>query len=552
MLVVSPNLVLLAIDPTVVWFVRGVLITGALIAALLAIFRRKLWIACLLILPCAALAPAEIFYISHFGRPSDANIIATVLESNLREADDFLGDIKIYLVGAMVICAFFAIATAAIVRSSRISMTSKISHWILALTFGVPAAAMCVAAARPPAGQTHVEALFATARRLSLETYGTYPFGVIGRIMDYRSEMAEMRRVTLAQKDFRFGATRMHAASPGRVFVLVIGESSRRNHWQLFGYDRPTNPELSRVKNLVPLTDVVTPWAASRLAVPEVVSRKPPTDEEDYFSEPSVVRLFGEAGFRTFWYSTQVAVSYFDSPISVIAFDAQKTEFFSALGTEGSAIHDDALLAPLSGVLAAEADDVFIILHTIGSHVRYTSRYPADFDRFDKLRPANGDSFARLENEYDNTILFTDHVLAQIIQTLENTHRVAALWYTSDHGEMLPTSACPVRGHGFPGLQVYPVPAVFWYSDEYAAAYPTKVETLRRNADAKVSTTNSFESLVDMADLEFPSQDRRKSLFSPDFTESLRIVNAATWVDFDQKVLVGECSVVTRPAALSK
>ena len=73
---------------------------------------------------------------------------------------------------------------------------------------------------------------------------------------------------------FRFDAHALGNITQKQVYVLVIGEASRADHWQLFGYPRPTNPELDKIPNLIQLPDIVTPWSASRMSVPIIVSRR--------------------------------------------------------------------------------------------------------------------------------------------------------------------------------------------------------------------------------------------------------------------------------------
>ena len=75
--------------------------------------------------------------------------------------------------------------------------------------------------------------------------YG-YPFGLFPRLEDYRDEWASMRAEVAHMRSFRFRSHRLASLRQRQVYVLVIGEASRRDHWQLFGYGRPTNPELSQ------------------------------------------------------------------------------------------------------------------------------------------------------------------------------------------------------------------------------------------------------------------------------------------------------------------
>ncbi len=53
-----------------------------------------------------------------------------------------------------------------------------------------------------------------------------------------------------------------------------------------------------------------------------------------------------------------------------------------------------------------------------------------------------------LRNSYDNSILYLDYVADQIIRQLQQTKAIAAMWYISDHGEVLFDQDRPLSGHG--------------------------------------------------------------------------------------------------------
>ena len=65
-----------------------------------------------------------------------------------------------------------------------------------------------------------------------------------------------VQRTTLTQdyyktsKDFRFHAKATHPTDKKEVYVMVVGETSRAKNWSIYGYERETNPELSKIKLL--------------------------------------------------------------------------------------------------------------------------------------------------------------------------------------------------------------------------------------------------------------------------------------------------------------
>ena len=72
-----------------------------------------------------------------------------------------------------------------------------------------------------------------------------------------------------------------------------------------------------------------------------------------------------------------------------------------------------------------------------------------------------------LRNAYDNSIAYTDHVLARLTRLLQGTDWASAWLYLSDHGESLGESGLYL--HGTPGLlaprEQLEIPMLMWFSD---------------------------------------------------------------------------------------
>ena len=118
----------------------------------------------------------------------------------------------------------------------------------LALVIATPLAMAIVAGVKEPGGRA--ARLHAGQQKLSglaMEIQYGYPFGLFQRLADYHRLWKGMREDASRLDTFRFHAHRVADFGRRQVYVLVIGEASRRANWQLFGYDRATNPELMKV-----------------------------------------------------------------------------------------------------------------------------------------------------------------------------------------------------------------------------------------------------------------------------------------------------------------
>lgn len=551
-LLMLPNLVWLWHDHSLPVWIEALVMPAALLLVLFAVLGKSCWLGCLLLSPLAMLAPVETYFIAIYHHPTSAEAIATVMATNPAEVHEYFGR-AVWPMGLGLLLAFtLALWAAWLCFRHKPSMHGRLRAWVLTLAIATPLASAGIGMATgrgniaERAGNT-----MAVGSLLGRTVALGYPFGVIPRVAGYRSEWLAMRADAMKLMDYQFGAKRATPLPQRQVYVLVIGESSRRNHWQLFGYSRNTTPELKHMSNLVPITRMVTSWPMSIGAIPLILTRKPVADKSIAFDQASILRAMQEAGYQTWWISNQMPIGQYDSPIAVYAYEAQHKVWLNHASWNAPGSYDGDLVQPLRDALQSSKQDLFIVLHMMGSHLQYDYRYPPAFKRFrPTLSDAGGDAPTgiRMQNSYDNTILYTDHVLAQIIGVLRQSKAVTALWYESDHGEMLVTPTCDLAGHGIGTVYEYEVPAFFWYSDVYASDFPTRLSSLRDNADKRTMSADTFASLIDMAGVDLPRHDATRSLFSPLWQYRPRLVNANMWrTDFDKAIIGKKCPLVIPP-----
>lgn len=530
-----PDIVSLWLDPSYDSWADALALPLIGLASLLAVFGRKLWLLLLLLSPFVVLAPVETAYIATYAKPSNSSIIATIAASNLREAREYLGSALFPLIFCVTVATLLAVFSVISARTAALRIPSMARIAVLAATMAAV-----------------IRGYSLLHQQVSVAIEAGYPFGFPLRVAEYVADSREIRAGAERLARFRFGA-HMKSGAGRRIIVLVIGESSRRDRWQMFGYARATNPELALVRNLVKFDDMLTVRPISIDAIPHLLTRKPIEKKVPLWREPSILRLMTEAGYETYWLSNQLKISEIDSPISIYAAQAQHQKFVNYSSWASPGGYDESLLKPLQDILDdASPTNLFVVLHTMGSHGIYDFRYPAPFRRFRPVTsdPANeGSRVERESNSYDNTILYTDHLLAQVIGMLEAGGGDSMLFFVSDHGETLPTASCMLQGHGRATRYEFEIPAFLWYSDRFATEYPDKIAAARANAKQKTLSADLFESLADAADVQYPGQQTSRSLFSPDWKFRTRMVNYVT--DFDHATFDARCGVV-RPGELTQ
>lgn len=380
----------------------------------------------------------------------------------------------------------------------------------------------------------------------------TWPFGLTGRGFDFYQERKHLAELGRSSSTFKFNARQTGADTTPEVVVIVIGESARYDRWSLNGYERDTNPLLAKESNLVVLQDVVTAVSATRLSVPVIISRKPANQSlEDGFVEKSFLTAYKEAGFKTFWLSNQISFGKFDTPVSVFAKEADVIQFLNLGGYTNNSNFDQILLAPLHNTLADPAPKKLIVLHTLGSHWNYSQRHPKDFDKwqpslFGVEQPAYTDLKIkpRMNNSYDNSVLYTDWFLSQVIEQLKASQQLSSMLYVADHGQTLYDGACRLAFHGHNTVHEFHVPAFVWYSSHYEDRYPDKVKQLQRHRKSRLATENMFHTLLDMADIRYPGDRLEWSFANRQFKQHKRLVDSYGWTNYDTAVIKGDCSEV--------
>ncbi len=549
-----------------------------------ALFKRPAWFHPLL-LPAFLALPTELYLYTYYGQGISTHHLGIMAETSPLEAMEFLGSKAWLLVGVLLgVLAWWASCWRAAWKTRQLDWNDS-SRWVVLGVLGLavavfayekqvgvtpeprPAAASAarvhlVAAAKPAASATVSASTDAwSAPRLpgwarlpvELDAFArSWPFGLVARGVDFYKERQYLADLNRRSAAFRFGARQSDPANAPDVLVMVLGESARFDRWSINGYTRETNPLLAKEANLVPLQDLITSVSATRLSVPVIISRKPAMQSlKDGFTEKSFLTAFKEAGYKTYWLSNQISFGKFDTPVSVFAREADTVEFLNLGGFTTRSNLDEVLFDPLERALRDPAPKKLIVLHTLGSHWNYAHRYPARFDKWtpslrgvDKPVVTDDAIEPQMSNSYDNSILYTDWFLSQVIDRLKSPEKAAALMYVADHGQTLYDKSCDLAFHGHNTQYEFHVPAFVWYSDVYAALYPAKVAQLKQHRKARLSTENVFHTLVDLGDIRYPGERLEWSIASPQWKRHKRYVDSYGWTDYDNARMRGDCREV--------
>ncbi|MGK2856862.1 MAG: phosphoethanolamine transferase [Thermoanaerobaculia bacterium] len=302
------------------------------------------------------------------------------------------------------------------------------------------------------------------------------------------------------------------------LVVLVVGETAREAAFSLGGYPRLTNPELSK-KDLLFYSDVHACGTSTATALPCMFSNLGVSafDQSTAASQENLLDVLQRGGVKVLWRENNSGCKGICERVETEILSNSDVPELCRSGE----CYDEILLHGLQERIDRAEDDLVVVLHQKGSHgPGYHLRYPARFNVFlptcqtTSLEQCSKEEIA---NAYDNTILYTDFVLAQTIELLErNAERFdTALLYVSDHGESLGENGMYLHGvpsFVAPDVQTH-VPMIVWLSGEYERRLGIDRELLSRNRGREFSHDNLFHSVLGLLDIESSVYNARLDIF---------------------------------------
>lgn len=305
------------------------------------------------------------------------------------------------------------------------------------------------------------------------------------------------------------------------LVVLVVGETARAANFQLGGYARPTNPALSRIEDLVYFRDVSSCGTSTAISVPCLFSDlgRAAFDAEDAKHRDNLIDISLRTGLEVHWFGNNTDCKGVCRSVPDRRVDRAR---HPTACLDDHPCFDGALFEDFFGSLGEIGRDRFTVIHTLGSHgPGYHLRYPAEFERF---TPACREvDFERctapeIVNAYDNTLVYTDHLLALTIDRLRALgDRVdTALIYVSDHGESLGEGGAFLHAIPYtiaPDVQTQ-VPMMFWASEGFRSRFGIDNDCLRPKAHHTFSHDHLFHSLLGLLSIETEARRQELDLLS--------------------------------------
>jgi len=303
------------------------------------------------------------------------------------------------------------------------------------------------------------------------------------------------------------------------LMILVVGETARADHFSLNGYARDTNPELARL-DILNFTQVHSCGTSTAVSVPCMFSMFPREDYSDKKGKTyeGLLDVLQRAGVQVLWLDNNSDCK--GTCLRVPNRDIAKTQ--PSPFCDGKNCLDEALLVDLQQYIDRLGDNAIIVLHADGSHgPEYYDRYPKSLERFTPICHTNqlgSCSSEELVNVYDNTILYTDHFLARVIELLKhNQERFdTSMLYVSDHGESLGENGLYLHAAPYalaPQAQTH-VPMLMWFGQQALSDLGIQRDCLQgKSGEPDLSHDNLFHSVLGLFEVKTSLYQPRLDIF---------------------------------------
>jgi lipid A ethanolaminephosphotransferase len=328
---------------------------------------------------------------------------------------------------------------------------------------------------------------------------------------------ARSRRLVPISAGAALGATYAAQSRPP-LFVVVVGETARADHFALNGYARDTTPQLA-ARKVLNWTNVHSCGTNTLASVPCMFS---PLGKQGYEGRKddyeNLLDVVNAAGLAVLWIENQAGCKGVCDRVPNLSADSDLDAATKARLCDGDECRDDVLLQNIDKRIAAlpadrRARGVLVVMHQMGSHgPAYYKRSSPASKRFMNECMTNvlaDCSHAELLNAYDNSIAYTDRFLGNTIDWLKTQSPAfeTGLLYMSDHGESLGEYGLFLHGLPYnfaPEVQKH-VPMVAWFDDALAGRDKLSIECLGRDNDTPLTHDNLYHTVLGVMDVKTPT-----------------------------------------------
>ena len=333
------------------------------------------------------------------------------------------------------------------------------------------------------------------------------------------------------------------------IILFLLGESFNKYHSPLYNSKaRQTTPNLCRLKeqgNLIVFDDAVSPYNVTSKTLRYMFSTYYPGCGRAWVDCTLFPAVFRKAGYDVWFITNQFAGEannrdhHGHAGGTIFNQKELRQQQFTYMNPEATK-YDMDLLAdlPLADELAAKPS--LLIFHMMGQHEDYRERYPEAFNHFTADSVQNDftdDNGRQIVAEYDNATLYNDAVVAKLLEKYAEKDVVAI--YMPDHGEEVYDwrNSCYRTNSDQMTPEIaryqYEIPMLFYVSDSFKTNHPDLLaDIVAAQHKSFISTMLPF-ALFHLAGITHADYKPELDILSPLYDEDWpRIIRED--VDYDE------------------
>lgn len=306
-----------------------------------------------------------------------------------------------------------------------------------------------------------------------------------------------IKKEIMPKKEFKIISPTATLKDPNKkkVMVFVVGETARAANYSLGGYTKNDTNAYSKLHDVIYFSNVYSCGTATAISLPCMFSKSSRSEYSSDEYQENALDILQKAGVSVSWLENN------SGGCKGVCNRVENKNFSNA--------YDGFLIDEVKNKLEhLSANNNIILIHIQGSHgPTYYKRYDETFKRFKPI--CNTNELSKCSNEeivntYDNTILYTDYIIAKIIDDLKALHGYeSALLYVSDHGESLGENGVYLHGMPYfmaPSYQIH-IPMIFWSNNTELN------KLLKAKSEREFSHDNIFSTLLGYFGVDTQSYD---------------------------------------------
>ncbi|EEU7893652.1 phosphoethanolamine--lipid A transferase, partial [Campylobacter coli] len=432
----------------------------------------------------------SLYFITFYGVLIDSDMIQNVMQTDIKEVKDLLSwRLVLLAIVVLLFCVF--ILRIRIENNTEQGFFKKIRVRVLSALLGCSIFLIAFV----PLSKTFIP-FFRTYNEIRMYNVPFYPIYAVYRYC-VRFVKVKPEFKTIANDAYR---ENNHTK---KLLVLVVGETARAANYSLGGYAKNDTNFYTKKDNVVFFDNFSSCGTATAVSLPCMFSLSKRQNYSSSEYQENVMDILQKTGVKASWIDNNSGGC---KGVCDRLSDKQQL----------SSDWDENLLPFLKERLDSLDTQNIIVLHLQGSHgPAYYKRYPSEFKKFiptcDTNELSKCDSEA-LINTYDNTLLYTDYLLSEIIKLLkEQKSYESSLFYLSDHGESLGENGIYLHGMPYtiaPSYQTH-IPVIFWSSDE------NLMTTAQNHKSLNLSQDNLFSTLLGYFDVKTSVYEPEYDLLNP-------------------------------------